>query len=497
MILRVPISFLFLVLSAWGQAPVISGFVTFAQLDNNFGPGTELVIFGTFTTPSAGRDYTITIGGQTTGINVANNGVFILATIPPNAPAGNQTLVITYLGASSNALPITIAALAPEIQNYAVSFNTQKGPPIFASYRAFQQVSGGSFINPTAPAKPGDSLRVQVSGIGQNTYPQVMPAVTVAGIAANIIGVNPNPGNEQIGFTVPANAPLGIDPVVVTVAGVASNAQPLPVGAAPAIGGILNGASFGSPGVVAPGSIVSVFGANFGATNNLASFASTNVNGTSVQFGGTAAPIFALAATSGQINALVPMNAPAGAMGVTVTAANGTSSTFNVTVVPAAPGMFYLTDPLMLSRRNVIAVMANTAWLAMPLTMAASLSIPTNCSALGAGAICARPATAGDILQLYVTGLGLATPGGDPTQLPLATGSVAPASGNPLYQTLLTPTVTIGGQAATVLFSGLAPGYSGLYQVDVQVPPGLPVNDDTPIQITCGGLTDSATISVM
>jgi uncharacterized protein (TIGR03437 family) len=497
MILRVLIAFLFLAVSAWGQAPVITGFVTFAQLDSNFGPGSELVIFGKFTTPSAGRNYTITVGGQTTGINVATNGVFILATIPPNTPAGNQTLVITYLGSPSNALPITIAALAPEINNYAVSFNTQQGPPIFAPYRAFQEASSGSMVNPTAPAKPGDPLQMQVSGIGQSISPQVTPTVTVAGMPAKINMINPNPGSEQIVFTVPSNAPLGIDPVVVTVAGVASNAQPLPVGTVPAIGGILNGASFGSPGVVAPGSIVSVFGANFGMTNNLASFASTNVNGTSVQFGGTAAPIFALAATSGQINALVPMNAPSGAMGVTVTAANGTSSSFNIMVVPAAPGMFYLTDPMMLSRHNVIAVMANTAWLAMPLTMAAPLQIPTNCAALGAGAICAQPATAGSILQLYVTGLGLATPGGDPTQPPLATGSVAPASGNPLYQTLLTPAVTIGGQTAAVLFSGIAPGYSGLYQVDVQVPSGLPANDDTPIQITCGGLTDSATISVM
>jgi len=34
------------------------------------------------------------------------------------------------------------------------------------------------------------------------------------------------------------------------------------------------------------------------------------------------------------------------------------------------------------------------------------------------------------------------------------------------------PDATIGGAPARVLFSGLAPGWPGLYQVNVEVPPG-------------------------
>ena len=337
-------------------------------------------------------------------------------------------------------------------------------------------------------------IEVTVTGIGMITAPSVAPAVSVAGTNANIVQTNASPGSEQIYFSVPSTAPQGIDPVVVTVMGVASNTAQLPVGTTPAIGAILNGASFGSPGVAAPGSIVSLFGAEFGTSNNLNSFPSSQVSGTSVQFGNTAAPIFALAATSGQINALVPMEAANGPIDVTVTDAAGVSSAFSLTIAPAAPGMFYITDPLRLSRHNAIALTANTAWLSMPVSMGRTLGILTTCS--NPAQACVQPAHPGDILQLYVTGLGLATPDGDPNGTPLATGSLAPLSGNPLYVTLLTPTVTIGGQPATVLFSGIAPGFSGLYQVDVQVPANAPVGDDVPIQISSGGINDSDTIAL-
>ena len=39
--------------------------------------------------------------------------------------------------------------------------------------------------------------------------------------------------------------------------------------------------------------------------------------------------------------------------------------------------------------------------------------------------------------------------------------------------------VYIGGQQATVVYAGLAPGLVGLYQVDVQVPTGLTAGDNT------------------
>jgi uncharacterized protein (TIGR03437 family) len=50
-----------------------------------------------------------------------------------------------------------------------------------------------------------------------------------------------------------------------------------------------------------------------------------------------------------------------------------------------------------------------------------------------------------------------------------------------------TPRVTIGGVPAEVLFSGLAPGFVGLYQVNVRAPSGAPAGARTPLVVSIGG----------
>jgi uncharacterized protein (TIGR03437 family) len=55
--------------------------------------------------------------------------------------------------------------------------------------------------------------------------------------------------------------------------------------------------------------------------------------------------------------------------------------------------------------------------------------------------------------------------------------------------------VTIGGIAAKVLFSGLAPGYVGLYQVNVTVPAAAAGNA-VPVVISMGGaMSNTVTIA--
>jgi len=77
------------------------------------------------------------VGGQTTGINVAADGVFILATVPPTAPPGAQTLVITYLGQAFQRSPINLAALTPEFGGRSVTIPGTQTPPEFSIYQPF------------------------------------------------------------------------------------------------------------------------------------------------------------------------------------------------------------------------------------------------------------------------------------------------------------------------------------------------------------------------
>ena len=68
-----------------------------------------------------------------------------------------------------------------------------------------------------------------------------------------------------------------------------------------------------------------------------------------------------------------------------------------------------------------------------------------------------RPATSGDFLEIFCTGLG----------------AVDPSSSVSLRRTLVTPDVTVGGFPAEIQFSGLAPGFVGLYQVNARFPTGV------------------------
>jgi uncharacterized protein (TIGR03437 family) len=47
--------------------------------------------------------------------------------------------------------------------------------------------------------------------------------------------------------------------------------------------------------------------------------------------------------------------------------------------------------------------------------------------------------------------------------------------------------VTVGGLDAHVTFAGLAPGYVGLYQVNVQVPVGVATGPSVPVIVTAAG----------
>jgi enamine deaminase RidA (YjgF/YER057c/UK114 family) len=101
-----------------------------------------------------------------------------------------------------------------------------------------------------------------------------------------------------------------------------------------------------------------------------------------------------------------------------------------------------------------------------------------------------QPARPGEIIHLFASGLGPVTP-------PVPDGASAPAT--PLSRTV--SPVTCGALDAsgnsiplTLLFAGLAPGMTGIYQLDVQLPSSLPAGNA--VQVRCGIGSNSGGIAV-
>ena len=80
------------------------------------------------------------------------------------------------------------------------------------------------------------------------------------------------------------------------------------------------------------------------------------------------------------------------------------------------------------------------------------------------------PAQIGEIVSVFVTGLGAVSP------------TISDGAAGPVSPLATTPTgaiaVYIGGVAATVGYSGLAPQLAGLYQINLTVPAGLTAGDN-------------------
>jgi uncharacterized protein (TIGR03437 family) len=93
----------------------------------------------------------------------------------------------------------------------------------------------------------------------------------------------------------------------------------------------------------------------------------------------------------------------------------------------------------------------------------------------------ANPAKRGQSVQLYMSGLG-------PLNNQPASGDPAPSDPSKLATTKTTPVVTIGGQPAQVVFSGLAPTFAGLYQINAVVPAGITAGTAN-ITVSIGGKT--------
>jgi uncharacterized protein (TIGR03437 family) len=225
----------------------------------------------------------------------------------------------------------------------------------------------------------------------------------------------------------------------------------------PSLTTVVHGASFLQN--CAPGAYCSVIGAGFPgpAINwNPTTTLPTELNGVQVRVGSQYAYIAYAGPT--QVNFLLPSTVSAGLQNVEVIMpAGGLQSSMQINAV--APGLF----GYQLNGKNYpSALIAGT-----PVVVAAAGALSGSTS---------RPATAGDFVELYGTGMGPTNPAAPDGQV---FSQAYPAVNLAGFK------VTIGGQAASVTFAGLVG--PGLFQIDIQIPTGLS-GGDQPLVLTVNGV---------
>jgi uncharacterized protein (TIGR03437 family) len=215
--------------------------------------------------------------------------------------------------------------------------------------------------------------------------------------------------------------------------------------------GVVEGAAFTSQQPLAPGGIVSLFGSQFASGTALATHLplERDLGGVKVRIGEEDAPLYF--AGPGQINAQVPYSVQPGNEVPVVASVNGQfAAPQTYQIAPAQPGIF--------------------------LTETGGAILDGQSRLVNAD----NPAQRGDVLQIFATGLGQTDP-------PAQTGEGAPA----FSRVLLPVTVTVGGVEAPVEYAGLAPGFVGLYQVNVRLPATVTPGDNLEVVIQQNGISSN------
>jgi uncharacterized protein (TIGR03437 family) len=219
-------------------------------------------------------------------------------------------------------------------------------------------------------------------------------------------------------------------------------------------GGVVDAATFKLGLGLQPGSYITLFGTDLADTvaTESTAYLPLSLGSVSVSFsgGGLTLPGHLHFVSPTQINVQIPWEYE-GQSSVNMKVTYGGylfSNVFQVKLAPASPGSFGILD------------------------------------AKGGRVGPANSAQRGQAISVYANGLG-------PVDGHPASGEAAPTT--QLLRCNSNPTVTVGSVPATVQFCGLAPGFVGLYQLNVLVPANAPTGTQ-PMVISMGGA--SATIDL-
>jgi uncharacterized protein (TIGR03437 family) len=175
--------------------------------------------------------------------------------------------------------------------------------------------------------------------------------------------------------------------------------------------------------------------------------------------GGTTVNAIPVGLTGGQVNAIMPSNAPLGMASLQLTYNNSRSNWLPVQIVNSSFGIFTAnsagTGPGILQNTNTAAQPINTLQ---------------------------GPATPGSAVILWGTGLG-----------PVSyADNVAPTAGNLPIQT----EVFVGGIKATVQYNGRSPCCAGIDQIVFQLPANAPLGCWVPVYVRTGGTAVSNLVTM-
>lgn len=299
-------------------------------------------------------------------------------------------------------------------------------------------------------ATPGSPLPqpvvIRLTDANQLPYPgvTVQASVSTGGAVTPASAVTDSRGQVSFRWTPGPGATNQLTARIAFGASLAITAAGAPATTASSVGNAASGATG-----ITPGGLASVYGTNLAAgANATASFPfPETLAGVRVLLSGRPARLLFVA--DSQINFLVPADLPEGTTQLTVSTSVGSSTAVTVGVLPVSPGIFF--DAA--SRFGAILFSGTAQTTAV------------------------RPAAAGQFIEVYGTGLG-----------PVRT------SGAGLQECVFPPQVTIGGVAARVLFAGLAPGFLGLYQINVQMPAGVPAGAQ-PLTVIVNGVRSNQVLT--
>lgn len=229
---------------------------------------------------------------------------------------------------------------------------------------------------------------------------------------------------------------------------------------------------------VAPGEIVALFGNDLVAGNGIAVANSLplprSLQSVSVYVNGIASPLYFTAGT--QINYQIPYSTASGAASIVVLRDDGVASYGTVNVSAASPALFSADAS---GKGQAAAQNSDFSRNGDPATEPQT-----------------KRARKGDYVVLYGTGAGAQFVNASNNQ-PLTIKDGEAATSSPLAATASLPTATVGGKPATVYFSGLAPGFVGLWQLNVQIPTDAPSGTSVEVVVTFNGKTaNRVTIAV-